>query len=92
MENHSNMKQILFVILVIGFIFSACHPSHNDDNKKGLDNDDLLTGEPQKDSLNSVESRMNFRSFFHHDDSVKLAREFIHQHHTELKGKQDSID
>ena len=39
--------------------------------------------------LKKVKGKLGFiKKLFHHSDSAKLARKFIHQHHKELKEKQ----
>jgi chitinase len=41
-----------------------------------------------KKDLKKIEKKLSFLNFFHHSDSAKLSRQYIHQHHQLTKGKK----
>ena len=41
-----------------------------------------------KKELKKIEKKLSFLNFFHHSDSAKLARQYVHEHHQLTKGKK----
>ncbi|WP_340065881.1 glycosyl hydrolase family 18 protein [Ascidiimonas aurantiaca] len=94
------MKSLKPIILSMVFMFCFCNPYGNTafgqdttstkaETEKKQATKELAKAGKFKADLKKIEKTLSFKNFFHHDDSVKLARQYIHEQH-KLERKKDN--
>jgi len=99
--NAISRVKLLLMCLFISFCCNAVH-AENESKKETSQTlkkeEKAATGDLKKakgaagkfkKDLKKIEKKLSFLNFFHHDDSAKLARQYVHQHHKLTKGKKD---
>ncbi|KJS05768.1 MAG: hypothetical protein VR77_01520 [Flavobacteriales bacterium BRH_c54] len=83
---------LCFFLIFISFVVYGNKIIGDNDKSSLTKKDDVAVKGKEsafKKDLKKIEKALSFKNFFHHSDSSKLAKQYVHQQHQLTKGKKD---